>query len=223
MQLTWRELTITPLPQVDDNSADVLVSQLLLLNANDPTADIKMFINSPGGSVTAGKPPLCLSTGVCKVCRFGFRLTLNELTLNEMPCFTSAFRNFVPSQLPGLLSPPLLLFIPSQFLCLCILFSSSLCSSCLAYALDSIMHSRKQLTSLSSLRSHFQFPFCKVLVPLTSSLSRKCQCCAFSNVLLSGRNVTTQSDRAGCDIPMDISIAFPCPFLFVLNPCKATV
>lgn len=40
--------------QVDDISADAIISQLLLLDAQDPTKDIKLFINSPGGSVTAG-------------------------------------------------------------------------------------------------------------------------------------------------------------------------
>lgn len=40
--------------QVDDNSADAIISQLLLLDAQDSTTDIKLFINSPGGSVTAG-------------------------------------------------------------------------------------------------------------------------------------------------------------------------
>jgi ATP-dependent Clp protease protease subunit len=40
--------------QVDDFTADVIISQLLLLDADDPTKDIKLFINSPGGSVTAG-------------------------------------------------------------------------------------------------------------------------------------------------------------------------
>ncbi|KAJ7513929.1 hypothetical protein O6H91_23G048500 [Diphasiastrum complanatum] len=40
--------------QVDDMSADVIISQLLLLDSQDPTKDIKLLINSPGGSVTAG-------------------------------------------------------------------------------------------------------------------------------------------------------------------------
>ncbi|KAI3438413.1 hypothetical protein D9Q98_000844 [Chlorella vulgaris] len=40
--------------EVNDFSADAIVSQLLLLDAQDPTKDIKLFINSPGGSVTAG-------------------------------------------------------------------------------------------------------------------------------------------------------------------------
>lgn len=40
--------------EVNDFAADALVSQLLLLDSQDPTKDIKFFINSPGGSVTAG-------------------------------------------------------------------------------------------------------------------------------------------------------------------------
>jgi ATP-dependent Clp protease protease subunit len=41
--------------QVDDLSADLIISQLLLLDAEDHTKDIKLFINSPGGSITAGR------------------------------------------------------------------------------------------------------------------------------------------------------------------------
>ncbi|KAF5199936.1 Atp-dependent clp protease proteolytic subunit [Thalictrum thalictroides] len=40
--------------QVDDVTADFIISQLLFLDAEDNTKDIKLFINSPGGSVTAG-------------------------------------------------------------------------------------------------------------------------------------------------------------------------
>ena len=40
--------------QVDDVSADYIISQLLFLDAEDQEKDIKLFINSPGGSVTAG-------------------------------------------------------------------------------------------------------------------------------------------------------------------------
>ncbi|GAB4827947.1 ATP-dependent Clp protease proteolytic subunit 3 [Ancistrocladus abbreviatus] len=40
--------------QIDDMSADFIISQLLLLDAEDSKKDIKLFINSPGGSVTAG-------------------------------------------------------------------------------------------------------------------------------------------------------------------------
>jgi ATP-dependent Clp protease protease subunit len=40
--------------QVDDNTANVIMSQLLFLEAEDPEKDIYLYINSPGGSVTAG-------------------------------------------------------------------------------------------------------------------------------------------------------------------------
>ena len=40
--------------EVNDFSADAVISQLLLLDSMDPSKDIKLFINSPGGSVTAG-------------------------------------------------------------------------------------------------------------------------------------------------------------------------
>lgn len=40
--------------QVDDDIANWLCAQILLLSAEDPTKDISLYINSPGGSVTAG-------------------------------------------------------------------------------------------------------------------------------------------------------------------------
>jgi ATP-dependent Clp protease, protease subunit len=40
--------------QVDDAIADSIVAQLLFLDAEDPEKDIQLYINSPGGSVTAG-------------------------------------------------------------------------------------------------------------------------------------------------------------------------
>ncbi|CAN7129644.1 ATP-dependent Clp protease proteolytic subunit 3, chloroplastic [Brassica rapa] len=40
--------------QVDDMTADLVISQLLLLDAQDSERDITLFINSPGGSITAG-------------------------------------------------------------------------------------------------------------------------------------------------------------------------
>jgi ATP-dependent Clp protease protease subunit len=39
---------------IDDAVADALVAQLLFLEAEDPEKDIQIYINSPGGSVTAG-------------------------------------------------------------------------------------------------------------------------------------------------------------------------
>src|SRR5699024_187446 len=40
--------------QVEDHMANLVVAQLLFLEAEDPNKDIHLYINSPGGSVTAG-------------------------------------------------------------------------------------------------------------------------------------------------------------------------
>ena len=39
---------------IDDNVANSIVAQLLFLQAEDPDNDISLYINSPGGSITAG-------------------------------------------------------------------------------------------------------------------------------------------------------------------------
>jgi len=39
---------------IDDQIANLIVAQLLFLEAEDPEKDINVYINSPGGSVTAG-------------------------------------------------------------------------------------------------------------------------------------------------------------------------
>src|SRR6516162_2356997 len=39
---------------IDDSSANLIVAQMLFLQFDDPKADIHLYINSPGGSVTAG-------------------------------------------------------------------------------------------------------------------------------------------------------------------------
>ena len=40
--------------EVNDATASIVVAQLLFLEAEDPSKDISLYINSPGGSVTAG-------------------------------------------------------------------------------------------------------------------------------------------------------------------------
>jgi len=40
--------------QVDDQISNALVAQMLYLQSDDPKADIHLYINSPGGSITAG-------------------------------------------------------------------------------------------------------------------------------------------------------------------------
>jgi len=39
---------------VDDNVANLIIAQLLFLQSDDPKKDIDLYINSPGGSITAG-------------------------------------------------------------------------------------------------------------------------------------------------------------------------
>ncbi|MFB3812846.1 MAG: ATP-dependent Clp endopeptidase proteolytic subunit ClpP [Terriglobales bacterium] len=39
---------------IDDNVANLIIAQLLFLAAEDPEKDIQLYINSPGGSITAG-------------------------------------------------------------------------------------------------------------------------------------------------------------------------
>jgi len=39
---------------IDDDVANVVIAQMLFLAAKDPAKDIRLYINSPGGSVTAG-------------------------------------------------------------------------------------------------------------------------------------------------------------------------
>ncbi|KAF8390041.1 hypothetical protein HHK36_024562 [Tetracentron sinense] len=53
--------------QVDDVTADLIISQLLFLDAEDEKKDIKLFINSPGGSVTAGRLLSKVLTLFCSV------------------------------------------------------------------------------------------------------------------------------------------------------------
>ncbi|HVR88362.1 MAG TPA: ATP-dependent Clp protease proteolytic subunit, partial [Candidatus Limnocylindria bacterium] len=40
--------------QIEDSMANLIIAQLLFLDAEDPEKDIHMYINSPGGVVTAG-------------------------------------------------------------------------------------------------------------------------------------------------------------------------
>ncbi|MBM3360999.1 MAG: ATP-dependent Clp endopeptidase proteolytic subunit ClpP [Candidatus Methylopumilus sp.] len=49
-----RERVIFLVGPVDDMTANVIIAQLLFLEADNPDKDISLYINSPGGSVTAG-------------------------------------------------------------------------------------------------------------------------------------------------------------------------
>ncbi|XVF45481.1 hypothetical protein PTKIN_Ptkin02bG0210000 [Pterospermum kingtungense] len=53
MGLLLRERIVFLGNNIDDFVADAIISQLLLLDAQDPKKDIRLFINSPGGSLSA--------------------------------------------------------------------------------------------------------------------------------------------------------------------------
>ena len=53
MQLLHQRIIVLG-AEVDDPIANRITAQLLLLSARDPRADISLYVNSPGGSVTAG-------------------------------------------------------------------------------------------------------------------------------------------------------------------------
>lgn len=53
-QALLRERIIFLGSQVEDSNANLICAQMLLLSAEDPEKDIYLYINSPGGSVTAG-------------------------------------------------------------------------------------------------------------------------------------------------------------------------
>ena len=61
--------------QVDDDIANKLCAQILLLSAEDPTRDISLYINSPGGSVTAGMAIFdTMQFAECDVATYGMGL-----------------------------------------------------------------------------------------------------------------------------------------------------
>ncbi|WP_442913904.1 ClpP family protease [Kribbella sp. NBC_00382] len=52
-RLLWQRIVVLG-DEIKDENANALCAQLILLNAEDPKADISLYINSPGGSVSAG-------------------------------------------------------------------------------------------------------------------------------------------------------------------------
>lgn len=70
--------------EVNDDVANAISAQLLLLNAEDPVRDIWLYINSPGGSVTAGMAIYdtmqWVSNDVCTVA-MGFAASMGQFLL----------------------------------------------------------------------------------------------------------------------------------------------
>jgi len=58
--------------EINDETADLVVAQLLFLESEDPEKDISLYINSPGGSVTAGlaiyDTMQYIKQNVCTIC-----------------------------------------------------------------------------------------------------------------------------------------------------------
>nr|HPG98368.1 ATP-dependent Clp protease proteolytic subunit [Thermotogota bacterium] len=58
--------------EINDHTANLIVAQLLFLEAQDPEKDINLYINSPGGSVTAGLAIYdtiqCIKPAVSTIC-----------------------------------------------------------------------------------------------------------------------------------------------------------
>ena len=58
--------------EVNDTSASIVIAQLLFLESEDPSKDISLYINSPGGSVTAGlgiyDTMQCIKCDVSTIC-----------------------------------------------------------------------------------------------------------------------------------------------------------
>src|SRR5574337_490731 len=53
--------------EVEDNMANAVIAQLLFLDAQDATKDIYLYINSPGGSVSAGLAIVDTTSGFCSL------------------------------------------------------------------------------------------------------------------------------------------------------------
>ena len=57
--------------EIDDDVANVVIAQLLFLESEDPDKDVMMYVNSPGGDVSAGlaiydtKGPRCRGHTIC--------------------------------------------------------------------------------------------------------------------------------------------------------------
>jgi ATP-dependent Clp endopeptidase proteolytic subunit ClpP len=61
---------------ISDDTAHVVVAQLLFLESENPSKPINMYLNSPGGAVTAGNYPLPFYCFLCLFNRF-YRLKIS--------------------------------------------------------------------------------------------------------------------------------------------------
>ena len=72
--------------EVNDTTASLVVAQLLYLEAQDPDKDIQFYINSPGGSVTAGlaiyDTMQYIKPDVCTIC-IGMAASMAEIMIHQ--------------------------------------------------------------------------------------------------------------------------------------------
>jgi len=70
--------------EINDHTANLVVAQLLFLEAQDPEKDINLYVNSPGGSVTAGlaiyDTMQCIKPAVSTICT-GMAASMGALLL----------------------------------------------------------------------------------------------------------------------------------------------
>lgn len=74
--------------EIDDHLANLVVAQLLFLESEDPDKDVSLYVNSPGGSVTAG----WLSMTRCSTSSAPFRQSAWDRLQAWAPSFLPAGR-----------------------------------------------------------------------------------------------------------------------------------
>ena len=87
--------------EVNDVTASLVVAQLLFLEAEDPDKDIQLYINSPGGSVTAGSKASWSASVTDGVLSFSF--TQNTPTAVTLPTATTT--SITPAASAGNITP----------------------------------------------------------------------------------------------------------------------
>ena len=74
---------------IDDQVADSIVAQLLFLESEDPERDIYLYINSPGGSITAGMAIYDtiqhIRPDVCTIC-LGLAASMGSISVDLWNC-----------------------------------------------------------------------------------------------------------------------------------------
>ena len=70
---------------VEDNMANSIIAQLLFLDAQDNTKDIYLYVNTPGGSVSAGLAIVDTSSLMFRLSLWGWQHLWEQLSLPAVP------------------------------------------------------------------------------------------------------------------------------------------